>query len=116
MTANDSTFFKTFGQRIARLRKQRGLTQQELGELLNMDQTAIASYEVGRRRVPLSLLAPLAEALRIPMSELLEEEAPSSKPGPTPKLVRQIEEIARLPKTKQKFVSDMLDTVLHSAS
>jgi hypothetical protein len=35
-----------------------------------------------------------------------------SKRGPTPKLQRQIEQLQRLPKTKQRFVMEMLDTVL----
>jgi transcriptional regulator with XRE-family HTH domain len=116
MTENDSEFFKTFGQRIAKLRKSRDLTQSELGYLLSLDQTAVASYEVGRRRVPLSLLAPISKALRVSMIELLGDEAPSGKPGPTPKLIRQIEMVSELPKAKQKFVSDMLETVLQSAT
>ena len=115
MTATDSTFFKVFGRRVSTLRKARGFTQSELGELLGLDQTAIASYEVGRRRIPLSLLAPLAQALRISVAELVEEETPGGKRGPTPKLQRQIEQVGQLTKSKQKFVSEMLDTVLQSA-
>jgi hypothetical protein len=34
---------------------------------------------------------------------------------PTPKLQRQLERLSRLPKAKQKFVSEMLDTVLQQA-
>ena len=116
MNETDSEFFKTFGQHIAQLRKSRDLTQSDLGDLLGIDQTAVASYEVGHRRVPLSLLGKLAKALRVSVPELLAEEAPSGKPGPTPKLIRQIEMISELPKSKQKFVSDMLETVLQSAT
>jgi len=112
MTDTEISFFKTFGQRIAELRKQRGLTQSDLADTLGLDQTAVASYEVGRRRVPLSLLPTLAQALGVSATELIEEQAPSGKPGPTPKLQRQIEQVSRLPKGKQKFVTDFLDTVL----
>lgn len=38
---------------------------------------------------------------------------PATKRGPMPKLQRQIEQLALLPKAKQKFVSEMLDTVIH---
>jgi hypothetical protein len=38
-----------------------------------------------------------------------------AKRGPTPKLQRQLERLSRLPKAKQKFVSEMLDTVLQQA-
>lgn len=115
MTDTESMFFKVFGQRVAALRKARGLTQSDLGELLGFDQTAIASYEVGRRRIPLSLLGPLAQALRVSVAELIEEPEPSGKRGPTPKLQRQIEQVGQLPKAKQKFVSEMLETVLQTA-
>ena len=38
-----------------------------------------------------------------------------TKRGPTPKLQRQLERVSRLPKAKQKFVSEMLETVLQQA-
>lgn len=115
VTDSETDFFKAFGQRLAHLRKAQGITQSELGELLQLDQTAIASYEVGRRRVPLSLLPLLARSLKVSIAELIEEEAPSAKPGPTPKLQRQIDQVSQLPKAKQKFVSEMLETVLQTA-
>ncbi|MEZ5583255.1 MAG: hypothetical protein R3F37_11300 [Candidatus Competibacteraceae bacterium] len=34
----------------------------------------------------------------------------------TPALQRQMEQIGQLPRTKQKFVMDMLDTVIQQAS
>ena len=50
MTDNETEFFKTFGLRVAELRKARGLTQTELGELIGVNQTAVGSYEIGRRK------------------------------------------------------------------
>jgi len=114
MTDNDTTFFKTFGQRLTDMRKARGLTQAALGEALGLDQTAVASYEIGRRRVPLSLLAPLAKALGVSVAELVEDEKGPGKRGPAPKLQRQLEQVTQLPQAKQKFVSEFLDTVLQA--
>lgn len=45
----------------------------------------------------------------------MEEAKEIVKRGPTPKLQRQLERLSRLPKAKQKFVSEMLDTVLQQA-
>ncbi len=115
MTSTDTDFFHSFGKRMAKLRKNLGFTQTDLGEALGLDQTAIASYEVGRRRVPLSLLSPLARILRVSISELVEEPQQQGRRGPAPKLQRQIEQVIQLPKSKQKFVSEMLDTVLQSS-
>lgn len=52
-----------------------------------------------------------------PAPDALIGEAPSttSKRGPAPKLQQQIERIGQLPKTKQRFVMEMLDTVLAQA-
>lgn len=117
MTENDTEFFLAFGKRMAELRRARGLTQTELADQIGVNQTAIGSYEIGRRRIPLSQVAPLAEALAVSVAELVElRPAANGKPGPTPKLQRQIEQVGRLPRAKQKFVSDMLETVLQTAS
>ena len=68
--------------------------------------------EIGRRRVPVSLLAPLAKALNTSTVDLLEVEPAPGKRGPVPKLQRQIDQVGRLPRTQQQFVSKFLDTVL----
>lgn len=116
MTENDSEYFNAFGKRLAELRKDRGLTQTELGEQISVNQTAIGSYEIGRRRIPLSQIVPLASALGVSVAELVElQPATNGKPGPTPKLQRQIDQVSQLPRAKQKFVSDMLETVLKTA-
>jgi len=116
MTDSDELFFKSFGKRVATLRKAKGMTQYALAELMNVDQTAITYYESGRRRIPLSRLHQLAKALGVSMHKLLEEESAPAKRGPSPKLQSQIEQVAELPRSKQKFVSDMINTVLQASS
>ena len=49
--------------RIATLRKDQGMTQAQLADRLELTQQMIASYEVGRRRVPVSRLPQIAGAL-----------------------------------------------------
>jgi transcriptional regulator with XRE-family HTH domain len=116
MTDTETEFFQIFGKRVAELRKARGLTQTELGEQIGVNQTAIGSYEIGRRRIPLSQVAPLAEALGVSVAELVElKPSANGKPGPTPKLQRQIEQVSKLPRAKQKFVTDFIETVLQQA-
>lgn len=56
MTQDEKVFFKQLGARIAALRKDQGITKVQLAERLDLTQQMIASYEVGRRRVPVSLL------------------------------------------------------------
>ena len=117
MTDNDTDYFRRFGERLATMRKARGLTQTDLGQQIGVNQTAIGSYEIGRRRIPLSQVAPLAAALGVSIPELVGDDSSGhGKRGPTPKLQRQIEQVAGLPRSKQKFVSEMLDTVLQAGA
>jgi len=112
MRDTDVLFFERLGRRIRDLRKKSGLTQTQLGELVDLKQDMVASYETGRRRVPASLLPPLARVLGVSVEDLLGAPDGKGRPGPTPRLLRQIEQVARLPRSKQKFVSEFLDTLI----
>jgi transcriptional regulator with XRE-family HTH domain len=119
MKDKDSTFFKELGARVARVRKERGMTQQGLAERLGVPQQTYAHYEVGRARVPASMLPELAEIFDLSIDELLTGQAPTRRPGkrgPASRLQQQIEAISLLPRAKQRFVVEMLDTVLAQAS
>jgi len=115
MTHEEITFFKDLGSRIAILRKERGLTQTQLGEMIGVSQQQIVSFEKGRRKVPVSALPKLSETLGISVEELIGIDAKPGKRGPTPKLQRQLERLLQLPRSKQRFVTEMLDTVLQQA-
>ena len=113
MTQDEKQFFKALGARIAELRKSHGRTQAQLAETLELSQQMIASYEVGRRRVPVSLLPAVAHALSVSVEDLLGyKDTTPAKRGPAPKLLQQMERLQRLPKAQQRFVMQMIDTVL----
>lgn len=114
MTPADKHFYQALGQRIARVRKAEGLTQQQLAEQLGIAQQTLAHYEGGHLRITVIMLASLAKTLRITVEELIEAPAPArkGKRGPASVLERKVEQIQQLPRAKQKFVMDMLDTVI----
>ena len=114
ISASEHAFFERLGARIATLRKQQDITQVEMAKTLGVSQQTINSYEVGRRRIPVSALPTLARALGVSLEELLGEESAEAakKRGPAPKLQQQIERIQRLPRAQQRFVMQMIDTVL----
>lgn len=116
MTQDEKKFFRDLGTRIAELRKEQNLTQQQLAELMGMSQQSIASWEVGRLRIAVSMLPQLARTLGVSVEALIGEEEKPAKRGPTPKLQQQMERISQLPRTKQRFVMEMLDTVLAQAA
>ena len=116
MTQDEKEYFKVLGGRIALLRKELGLTQVQLAVTLGISQQMVASYEVGRRRIPVSMLPSLAQALKVQTDAVLGNVTKArTKRGPTPKWQQQIEVIAQLPKAQQRFVSQVLDTVLAQA-
>ena len=115
MIHTEKRFFQDLGTRVAQLRKEQNLTQMQLAELLGISQQMVASYEVGRRRIPLSLLQRLAQGLAVPVDALLGTGTTTNR-GPTPKLQQQLERLSRLPRAKQRFVSEILETVLQQAS
>ena len=113
MTPDETTFFRQLGQRIAERRKAQDLTQAQLGELVDVTQQQIGSFEIGRRRIPVSTLPPLAKALNVSIEALIGgTPKAAAKRGPAPKLQQQLEQLSRLPKTQQRLVSQLIDTVL----
>jgi transcriptional regulator with XRE-family HTH domain len=112
----DKRFFKELGTRIAELRKAQGFTQQQLADALGLSQQMIASYEVGRRRVPISMLPTLAIALAAIMDDLVTQPIKPGKRGPAPKLQQQMDRISQLPRPKQRFVLEVLEAALVQAS
>ena len=110
-------FFARLGERIAKLRKGHAITQAQLAEALQVSQQTIQAYEVGRRRVPVSALPLLARTLNTAIEELLgETPAAMKRRGPPPRLQQHMERISQLPKPKQRFVMEILETVLTQAS
>lgn len=67
---NEKTLLKAFGKRIAVIRKQRGMTQQELAESVGMSVVAIAYIETGKRWARLSTLHKIARSLKVLVSDL----------------------------------------------
>lgn len=65
---------KKIGEFIARVRKSKGMTQQELAEKLHVTDRAISNYENGRRIPDVSLFKPLCEILDISVNELINGE------------------------------------------
>lgn len=54
------------------LRKQKGLSQQQLGKILNVTSQAIANYEIGKRKNQLDFIKKYADALDITLDEFAE--------------------------------------------
>jgi DNA-binding XRE family transcriptional regulator len=60
MTPADRQFGKDLGRLLAQFRQEAGLTQQVVADHLGIAQQTLAHYEVGRLRLPVTLVPPLA--------------------------------------------------------
>ena len=116
MTQDEKAFFQQLGTRIAELRKSATITQVQLADTLGVSQQTVASWEVGRRGVPIATLPALARALSVSVETLIGEKAAPAKRGPAPQLQQRIERLTRLPKAQQRLVLQMLDGVLSQSN
>ena len=63
---------ENFGQFIAMLRKEKGMTQKELAQQLFISDKAVSKWETGKSIPDITLLVPLSELLEVSVTELLE--------------------------------------------
>jgi transcriptional regulator with XRE-family HTH domain len=63
----------TLARNLRQLRAERGLSQEELGDLVGLHRTYIGSVERGERNISIDNIARLAEAFGIKLSKLLEK-------------------------------------------
>ena len=61
------------GDRLRKLRRERSMTQEELAQAAGLSQEMIAKTEQGRRHPRLTVLAKVAKALDVSLSELLDD-------------------------------------------
>ncbi len=116
INSDERAFFIALGGRIARLRKDQDITQAQLAELIGVTQQTINSYETGRRRVPVSLLPAIAKRLGVAVEALLtDDNKAAAKRGPAPKLQQQMDRITQLPRARQQFVMQVIESVLAQA-
>ena len=59
------------GKYIARKRKELGMTQKQLGDILNVNDKTVSRWETGKYMPDLSLLIPLSKALGVTVYSLL---------------------------------------------
>lgn len=106
------------GQKIKEARLAKGLTQQELGDIVGVQKSAIAKYEKGRVvNIKRSTLQKIASALEIRPSELLFNESPKETADLHVKIITDFELMKALKiyyslsEEKQRIVRELISSL-----
>ena len=106
---------ETFGQRLARIRKERGLTQIALAKKMGIIQGLVTNYECDELRMHGEMVVRFAYALDVSADELLGIKARPHAEGPLSlKVVRRLSKIESLPVHKQRILFQTIDAFLRA--
>lgn len=108
---------ETIGQRLARLRKERGYTQVELAKKIGIIQVLVSDYERDRLRLNAEMLIRFSGALEISADEILGiEKAAKNGKKPSLKILRRLNRLESLPPSEQKSILKTIDLALSGAA
>lgn len=108
---------ETAGERVARLRKERGITQKEMALRLGVSQGNVSDYERGVLRLHADLIVELARVLDVSADEILGI-TPSTPPrvAKDKRLLRRVAQIDKLSKRDRDAVVRTIDAFLNKAN
>lgn len=64
---------QVFGRNLRRVRRDKGLTQEELSHVTGLMQSYLSEIEAGKRNVSIDNIDAVAKALKISLAQLFEE-------------------------------------------
>ena len=101
--------------RLIERRTEAGLTQATMAERLGVTTGSYGHYERGFRRIPVSLIPKLTEALGCTEGDLLGLTPARTKRGPASGWEKRVEAIKSLPTDKQREIQSVIDALLAQA-
>jgi transcriptional regulator with XRE-family HTH domain len=108
---------ETVGERITRLRKERGHTQVSLAKQIGIIQELVSRYERDKLRLHAEMIVRFAQALEVSTDELLGVKGGPDGGDPLPpKLRRRMEQIASLKPNDQKALLKTIDLFLKASA
>ena len=72
-----------FGNNVMKARKEKGISQKQISNMLKVTQSTYAGYETGTRKVRLSIIVKLAKILNKTPDELIGTQGSKGKNGIT---------------------------------
>jgi transcriptional regulator with XRE-family HTH domain len=99
----------SFTEHFTALRKQRGLTQQQMAETVGIHLTQVKRYEAGDAQPSLDILKKIAVAFRVTTDWLIFEEGEREPPD---ELKLKFEAIAQMDPEERRSVESLLDAMI----
>jgi len=108
---------ETLGERLARIRKEKGLTQKDIADRTGLTQVLVSDYERDRLRLTAEMAVRFVEAIGVGTEELLRPKKKAALPDdqPSPKLLRRMKQIEGLPVYEQRALLTTIDKFLATA-
>jgi transcriptional regulator with XRE-family HTH domain len=98
-----------FPQRLSVLRKERGLTQQALADLVGSGTTQIKRYEAGASQPTLDVIRKISTALQVSADMLLFAQ---NERGPDDDLKLQFEAALRLTAEEKNVIRSVIESIV----
>ncbi len=98
-----------FPERLAKIRKSKGLTQEMLGELISITKAQIYRYERGSSQPTLDVIKKIALALNVSIDSLVFE---NGERKPDEELLLLFEGVARLDPEEKKLIKGLIEGVM----
>lgn len=108
--AEVAAFYQQVGARVRERRTAARLTQLRLSQHLGMTRTSVANLEAGRQRIPLHVLAVVADAVGCDTAELLPG-GPQAAARPCVDLAALRPHLDGLEASSREFVESLVATV-----
>jgi transcriptional regulator with XRE-family HTH domain len=101
---------ETLGERLSRLRKEKGYTQDELASKMGIVRVLISDYERERIRPHYEMVIRYALALGVTTDELLGlKKSKALTKKPSLKILRRLNKIEQLPPSKRRTLMQIID-------
>lgn len=102
-----------FGERLCRLRQERGLSQCKVAEILEITQQTYAGWERSTTALRPSEIVKVAQAFKITTDELLGNQSVKKRgSGPAGRARKVFEDVSKLSRAQQRKVLDTVETLV----
>ncbi|MBU0765309.1 MAG: helix-turn-helix transcriptional regulator [Bacteroidetes bacterium] len=101
------------GQNIKKLREEKGLTQQQIAELVNMHRSNYSKVESGQRELSISALNKIARYFGVTLDDLVNgNEIPQEITIEDKSATEQFRMLQELDQDDKKMIFRMIDTLI----